>query len=148
MPTFSKLNYHLVFSTKNRRALIEPAWADRLYGYIGGIIAQERGVLLAAGGMPDHIHLLVGFRPDGTLSDLLREIKSHSSAWVHNQFTKDFAWQEGYSAFTVSYSLLESVKYYIKHQEEHHCSRSFMEELLRMLKLNEVDYDERYVFVS
>ena len=111
MPTFTKLNYHLVFSTKNRRPLIEPVWADRFFGFIGGIVRQERGVLLAAGGMPDHIHLLVGFRPDGSLSDLLRAIKSHSSGWVHDEFTKDFAWQEGYSAFTVSYSLMESVKY-------------------------------------
>ena len=85
MPTFTKLYYHLVFSTKGRRPLIDPDWEDRLYGYIGGIIRQERGVLLAVGGMPDHVHLLVGNRPDAALSDLLREIKSHSSGWLHNE---------------------------------------------------------------
>lgn len=148
MPTFTKLNYHLVFSTKNRRPLIDPTWSDRLYGYIGGIVRGEKGVLLAAGGMPDHIQLLVGYRPDKSVSELLREIKSHSSGWVHENFTRDFAWQEGYSAFTVSYSEIESVKRYILTQAEHHRQRTFMEELLRMLDLHEIEYDERYVFAK
>lgn len=148
MPTFTKLHYHLVFSTKGRRPLIESTWSDRLYGYLGGIIRAERGVLLVAGGMADHVHLLVGSRPDLALSDLLRQIKSLSSGWVHDQFTRDFAWQEGYSAFTVSHSMLASVKQYIENQEEHHRKRSFMEELLQLLSLNEVEYDERYVFAN
>ena len=149
MPTFTKLHYHLVFSTKGRRSLIDPAWEDDLYGYIGGILRQQRGVLLAAGGMPDHVHLSIGFRPDIALSDLLRDIKSLSSGWVHkDKGLLDFAWQEGYSAFTVSHSALDDVRHYVKTQKEHHRKRNYMEELLAMLKLNEVEFDERYVFVG
>jgi len=77
---------------------------------------------------------------------LLRDIKSNSSNWVHEQFTKDFAWQVGFSAFTVSHSAIDDVKQYIAHQKEHHRKRDFKEELLAMLKLNEVEFDERYVF--
>ncbi|MFT3879854.1 MAG: IS200/IS605 family transposase [Gemmatales bacterium] len=149
MPTFTKLHYHLVFSTKGRRGLIDPSWEDDLYGYIGGILRQQGGVLLAAGGMADHVHLLIGSRPDIALSDLLRDIKSLSSGWVHEvKGVLDFTWQEGYSAFTVSHSALEDVRHYVKTQKEHHRQRDYKEELLMMLKLNEVDFDERYVFVG
>ncbi|HQR09350.1 MAG TPA: IS200/IS605 family transposase [Gemmatales bacterium] len=144
--TYTKLYYHIIYSTKERRPLIDSVWEERLYSVIGGIIREHQGVLLAAGGMPDHVHLLVSCRPTVALSSLLRDIKSNSSNWVHEQFTKDFAWQEGYSAFTVSHSGTPEVKDYIAHQKEHHRKRDYKEELLAMLKLNEVEFDERYVF--
>lgn len=144
--TYTKLYYHLVFSTQERRALIDSGWEERLYAVIGGIIREHQGVLLAAGGMPDHVHLLVSCRPTVAISSLLRDIKSNSSNWVHEQFIKSFAWQEGYSAFTVSHSALDDVKSYLAHQKEHHRKRDFKEELLAILRLNEVEFDERYVF--
>lgn len=144
--TNTKLYYHIVYSTKKRRPLIDSAWEERLYSYTGGIIREKRGVLLAAGGMPDHVHLLLSTKPDVALSALIRDIKSNSSGWVHEQFTQDFAWQEGYSAFTVSHSSLDDVKSYLFHQKEHHRKRDFKEELLAILRLNEVEFDERYVF--
>lgn len=144
--TYTKLYYHIVFSTKERRAVIDEAWQERLYSVIGGIIREQHGVLLAAGGMADHIHLLISCKPTVALSSLVRDIKSNSSHWVHEHGTKDFAWQVGYSAFTVSHSGIPDIKGYIAHQKEHHARRNFMEELLAMLQLNEVEYDERYVF--
>ncbi|MFT3883099.1 MAG: IS200/IS605 family transposase [Gemmatales bacterium] len=144
--TYTKLYYHIIYSTKERRPLIEADWEKRLYEVIGGIVRDNKGVLLAAGGMPDHVHLLISCRPTVALSSLLRDIKSNSSNWVHEQFTKDFAWQEGYSAFTVSHSGTADVKEYLAHQKEHHRKRDYKEELLAMLKLNEVEFDERYVF--
>jgi putative transposase len=144
--TYTKLYYHIIYSTKERRPLIEADWEERLYSVIGGIVRDNKGVLLAAGGMPNHVHLLISCRPTVALSSLLRDIKSNSSNWVHEQFTKDFAWQEGYSAFTVSHSGIPDVKDYLAHQKEHHRKRDYKEELLAMLKLNEVEFDERYVF--
>lgn len=146
--TFTQLLYHIVFSTKGRATFIKPHIQDRLYDYIGGIIRAERATLLAIGGMPDHVHLLLRGRTDATLADLMRTVKARSSLWVHQTFpdAATFAWQEGYAAFTVSRSVEPDVKQYIATQAEHHAKRDFKEELLAMLRLHEVEFDERYVF--
>ena len=80
--TYSRLLYHVVFSTKGRANLITEALQPRLFDYMGGIIRDERGVALAIGGMPDHVHLLIRWRTDEALSTLMRNLKSHSSRWV------------------------------------------------------------------
>ena len=144
--TYTKLYYHIVFSTKDRRPLIQPDWEERLYSVIGGIIREHGGVLLAAGGTADHIHLLMSAKPTIALSSLLRDLKSNSSNWVHENLSKDFAWQVGFSAFTVSHSGVPEVKGYVANQKEHHRTRDFKTELLTMLRLNELEFDERYVF--
>jgi putative transposase len=146
--TYSQILYHIVFATKHRRPLIMPDLEERLYGFLGGIVRRDNGVLLAVGGMPDHVHLLVRYRTAGAIADLVRELKSASSGWVHDEFPalKDFAWQEGYGVFTVSQSAAESVKAYIHDQKEHHRGRDFKEEFLAMLRLHGVDFDERFVF--
>jgi REP element-mobilizing transposase RayT len=145
--TYTKLLYHIVFSTKQRRPLIDASWEERLYSYLGGILRNERSDLLAAGGMPDHIHLLVRTRADLALSDLVRTIKTNGSAWVHDILRqKDFAWQTGYSAFTVSNSASPDVNRYLTHQKEHHRQRDYKSEVLTLLRLHEVEFDEKYVF--
>ena len=85
---------------------------------------------------------------DATISDLMRDVKAHSSLWVHKTFPKHaaFTWQEGYSVFTVSKSQEDFVKRYIAEQAEHHKKEDFKSELLRMLRLNEIEFDERYMF--
>ena len=134
--SYTCLHYHLIFSTKNRSQQITPARRDRLYSYMGGIIKDEKGILLCAGGMPDHVHLLVTMHPSRAVSDMLRAIKSGSSKWVHHSFPEraDFGWQDGYGAFTVSSSNLEQVKMYIARQEEHHRRLTFQEEFITLLK--------------
>jgi REP element-mobilizing transposase RayT len=144
--TYTQLLYHLVLSTKDRRPLITEDMEPSLYAYRGGIIRSEKGVLLAAGGMPDHLHLLVRYCADAKLSDLLRTLKSRSSKWIHDEYTTDFSWQVGYAAFTVSQSGVPEVKKYIGNQKVHHKKRDFKVELITMLKLHEIEYDERYVF--
>jgi putative transposase len=144
--TYTQLLYHIVYSTKERRPLITPDMEPSLYSYLGGIIRSEKGVLLAAGGMPDHVHLLIRYRTDATLADLLRTIKSRSSKWIHDKFTQDFAWQEGYAAFTVSQSGTDAVKAYIGNQQERHRKRDFKTELIEMLRLHEIEFEEKYVF--
>src|SRR4029079_571058 len=95
-----------VFSTKRREPWIGAGLAERLYAYIGGIIQGEKGALYDIGGVEDHVHLYVRWRPDATISDLMRAVKAGSSKWVHDTFPGlgAFAWQEGYGAFTVSKS--------------------------------------------
>ena len=146
--SFVCLNCHMVFSTKNRAALIQPDWAPRLYDYIGGIVGRKCGRLLSAGGMPDHVHLAVSLDKKVAVADALRLIKTNSSRWVHETFPamRHFAWQTGYGAFGVSYSDLDRVKQYIANQQEHHRVRTFKEEFLALLKRHQIEYDERYIW--
>jgi putative transposase len=146
--TFSQLLLHIVFSTKDRAPWITADVAERLYPYIGGIVRAEKGVLYDIGGVEDHVHLYLRWRPDGSVSDLVRTVKARSSKWVHDTFPAlaDFAWQEGYSAFSVSKSQEGAVKKYIAGQAEHHKKEDFKSELLRILRAHGVEFDETYVF--
>jgi REP element-mobilizing transposase RayT len=142
------LNVHIVFSTKGRMPLIGPDWSDRLYGYLGGTIQESRSVLLCAGGMPDHVHLLVSMGREPGVAELVRLMKSNSSKWVHETFPglDSFAWQAGYGAFSVSYSQVGRVKQYIQDQAEHHRTTSFQDEYRALLRRHGIEWDERYVW--
>ncbi|MHB9132651.1 MAG: IS200/IS605 family transposase [Armatimonadota bacterium] len=102
--SYTSLQYHIVFSTKDRLPLITPDYRQRLYDYIGGIIRAEKGILLAANGTADHTHLAAAFHQDYAVSQMLRIIKSRSSGWIHDTFPElqHFAWQAGYGAFSLS----------------------------------------------
>lgn len=144
--THLSLHYHVVFSTKRRKPIIAQAWRDRLHAYLGGVIRELDGVPETIGGVADHVHLLIGLKATHRLSDVLRDLKRASSEWVHlNVPLPDFAWQEGYGAFTVSASGREKVAAYIAAQEEHHRKRSFREEYVLFLRRSGVEFDERYV---
>ncbi len=145
--TYSQILLHVVFSTKQRRAYITPDIQARLYDYVGGIIRAEKGILYAIGAMPDHVHILLRWRTDGAISDLMRTVKARSSRWTHETFPNSpaFAWQEGYAVFSVSQSSEAEVKAYIENQTEHHKKRDFAEELLALLRAHSIEYDERFV---
>ena len=146
--SFTCLRYHLVFSTKNRQPRIDDTWQKRLFDYMGGILRAQQGVLVAAGGMPDHVHLLAAINKNMALADSLRDIKTNSSKWIHEEIPRqsDFAWQAGYAAFTVSCSATEAVERYLEGQAEHHRVRTFKEEFLELLRRHEIEFDERYVW--
>jgi putative transposase len=145
--THLSLHYHVVFSTKDRTRIIRPEWIDRLHGYVGGILADLKGVAETVGGVDDHIHVLIGLRATHCLADVVRELKAGSSRWVHSEIGDQlFAWQEGYDAFTVSPTHREAVQHYIARQAEHHLKRSYQEEYLEFLRLGGVEYDERYLW--
>jgi REP element-mobilizing transposase RayT len=146
--TFSQLLLHIVFSTKHRQRHITADIAEQLYPYIGGIIRAEHGALFAINGVEDHGHLYLRWKTDGSISDLMRVVKARSSRWNHETFParEDFAWQEGYSAFSVSKSQENAVKSYIASQQEHHRKEDFKSELLRLLKAHRVEFEEKYVF--
>jgi len=146
--TYSQILLHTVFSTKRREEFIKPEMQTRLHDYIGGIVRAEKGTLYAIGGMADHVHLLLRWRTDAAIADLMRTVKARSSLWVHQTFESlaTFAWQEGYAVFSVSKSAEADVKRYIENQAAHHKERDFKEELLALLRAHGVDFDERYVF--
>jgi REP element-mobilizing transposase RayT len=145
--TYTNLLYHIVFSTKDRRQLIKPTIEERLYKYMGGIIRGLGGVGLEIGGVDDHIHILVKFKPTIALSDAVRDIKANSSKWLNEQAKiYKFAWQDGFSAFTVSESQVERLRRYIRNQKTHHRRQTFQEELLELLKKNQIERDDRYLW--
>ncbi len=146
--TYTQLLAHAVFSTKHRKALIVPDMRDRLYAYMGGLVRSNKCVLYDIGGVEDHVHMYMRLRADTKICDLLRMVKSRSSAWVHRSFPRlrAFAWQEAYAAFSVSKSQEPRLKEYIARQVEHHKDEDFTTELIRLLTLHGIEFDERYVF--
>ena len=146
--TYTQIHIQAVFAVQNRNCIMQRGWKDELYKYITGIVQNNKHKLLAINGMPDHVHILFGFRPSQSLSDLMQDIKGSSSKWINEKrFIKGkFSWQEGYGAFSYSKSELPKVIQYIRNQEEHHKKRTFIEEYEDLLKEFEIDYDERFVF--
>jgi putative transposase len=144
--TYLSLHYHLIFATKNREPLIEPSWRARLHEYLGGTLSGLGAFPQGAGGVADHVHLLVGLKATHCLADVLRELKKASSVWIHEELgIRAFSWQEGYAAFTVSAPARASVSRYIANQEEHHRVKSYREELIEMLTRAGVEFDPRYL---
>ena len=146
--TYTSLNYHIVFSTKNREPWLTEDVRERLWPYLGGI-ARENGMTAPEiGGVADHVHLLLSIPASMALSKAVQLIKGGSSHWVKDTFPKlaGFAWQDGYGAFTVSHSQLDSVREYIRSQEDHHRSKSFAKEYRAFLERHHVEFDERFLF--
>jgi putative transposase len=145
--SFASLHCHIVFSTKHRQPLIKSDLQPRLFEYIGGILRNHATPLIAAGGMPDHVHLLVSMGRTIAVADAVRLIKSNSSGWMHEELQMpDFQWQTGYGAFAVSYSNIDAVKTYLANQEQHHRAQSFQDEFRELLRRHDLEWDERYVW--
>jgi REP element-mobilizing transposase RayT len=145
--TYSQLYAHVVFSVKKRENLISINWKEKLYQYITGIIKNKNQKLMIINGMPDHLHLLIGFNPDCSLSDLVRDIKSNASKWINeNHFVKGkFEWQTGFGAFSVSPLQIKNVIKYIANQEEHHRKKSFQKEYIQFLQESGIEFKMEYL---
>jgi putative transposase len=146
--TYSQIYIQVVFAVQYRQNLIHPERKEELQKYMTGIVTRQGQKLLAIHCMPDHVHLLIGLRPDACLSDLVGDIKTGSTNHIneHRWVAGRFSWQEGFAAFSYSHSQLGGVIRYIQNQEAHHARRTFREEYLRFLKKFDVPYDERYIF--
>ena len=146
--TYTQIHIQCVMAVKYRQSLIQPEWKDQLQKYITSIVQNHGHKMLAINTMPDHLHLFFGFRPNQSLSDLMRIVKSESSQWINDkQFTPAiFRWQEGYGAFSYSRSHVKTVTEYVLNQEEHHRKKTFLEEYQQFLEHFEIEYDERYIF--
>jgi putative transposase len=136
---------HCVYSTEGRRNLIKPELQEPLWAFKGSIAKQKDIHLITAGGTANHAHILIALHASLTLAKALQIIKAYSSRWMAEQGV-NFKWQEGYGAFSVSPSQLETVVNYICNQAKHHARTSFEEEFLFLLKSSRVDYNPRYVF--
>lgn len=143
--THAALFNHCVFSTKLRTSNLRADIRPRLFAYMGGICRNINCVLLGAGGVEDHVHLLVRRHPTVCESDLMRDVKANSSSWM-KEFVPGFGWQDGGGLFTVGPRDTESVLNYLAGQEEHHKREDFKTEYLALLDLARVEYDLKYVF--
>lgn len=130
--TYTQIHLHIIFAVKYRDGVIMNSWKDELYKYITGIVQNNKHKLIAINGMSDHIHLLIGFGPIQSLSDLLQDVKGNSSKWINERkFVRGkFEWQEGYGAFSYGKSQIKSVISYSENQEEHHKKKTFKEEFI------------------
>ncbi|MBO0930133.1 IS200/IS605 family transposase [Fibrella aquatilis] len=145
---YTQIHLQLVFAVKYRAAVISPTWKYELYNYMTGIIQHYNHKLIAINGMPDHIHILIGMRPTQSLSDLMQQLKQSSSKWINEKrmTRSQFAWQEGYGAFSYGKSQLPALIQYIDNQEQHHQTRTFLDEYRRFLDIFGIDYDEQFLF--
>lgn len=146
--TYTQLYVQVIFAVKGRQNLINKNRRDELEKFMTGIIQNRNHKMLAIYIMPDHVHILIGFRPDMAIADLVRDIKAGSSKVINDNkwvFGK-FAWQEGYGAFSYSRSHIDSVVKYILNQEEHHKVKTFKEEYIDFLDKFDIKYDPKYLY--
>ena len=144
----SRLLTHIIFSTKDRKPLIDSAFESRLFAYIGGIVRQLGGILVIANGVDDHVHLLIELPASIGVAESVRKIKANSTLWIHQSFAdrSEFWWQRGYAALSVSNSNVRAVARYIERQKAHHKKASFRDEFLQLLRRHDISPDERYLW--
>ncbi len=146
--SYTNLNYHIIFGTRNRQNLIVPEIRKPLFKYIGGIIRRQNGRLIEIGGVSDHLHLLCNCHQTNPVADFVQSIKANATRWIKDREEghDNFRWQNKYGAFAVSKSRIENVARYIRNQEEHHRTRTFREEFEEFLQQHRVDYEEEHLW--
>lgn len=147
--SYHQIYIHYIFSTKNRQPLIQSHFEKRLWKYIAGIGNHQGYPIISVGGMADHLHLLVSISPKISVSKTIQSIKGSSSKWINDNFysqKRNFRWQSGYSAFSVSQSGLNATLSYIQNQKKHHKKMDFKVEYQGFLKKYEVKWDEKYIW--
>jgi len=146
--TYSQVYLHFVFSTKGRRELITPDTEERVWSYIAGVAKHHGMTPIQIGGIETHIHAFVGVPTTMSSSQGAKALKGDSSYGIRREFPgmADFGWQDGYGVFSVSKSAVPNVIEYIKNQRIHHQKQTFEEEFVELLRLHEIEYDERYLF--
>jgi len=139
---------HLIFSTKDRRPLLDDVVRESLHAYIAGIFKEQDSPCLAINFVADHVHVLFCLNKNAALAEVIMQAKKGASRWMKTQGPRyaDFGWQNGYGAFSVSQSSVANVRHYIANQAEHHRVVTFQEELRAFLKRHEIEYDERYIW--
>src|SRR5579862_5347037 len=127
--TYTQIHLQFIFAPKFRASLIQQEWEVSLYKYITGIVQNNKHKMLCINGMPDHVHMLVGFHTTQSIADLMQDVKANSSKWINeNKLTgSKFEWQSGYGAFSYSKSQITDVISYIQNQKEHHHKKTFRE---------------------
>jgi REP element-mobilizing transposase RayT len=145
--TYTQIYIHIIFAVRNRQPLIKSENSEELNKYITGIISNKGQKLLSINSISDHVHIIIGMKPNINLSDLVRDIKNNSSKFINSRgrIPGKFNWQEGYGAFSYGQSQLNVVINYIKNQKKHHVKRSYREEYLEFLNKYRINYNEKYL---
>jgi putative transposase len=145
--TFSQIFIQVVFSVKTRKNLIPQEKLEEVFEYIAGIIRNKGHKPIIVGGVSNHVHVFLGFRPGGNISGLVRDLKNNSTNFINQQewMTDKFSWQNGFGAFSYGKSQVEQVYNYIRNQPEHHKTKSFREEYVIFLEKFGVDFEEKYL---
>ncbi len=145
---YTVLHVHYTFSTKGRKKILTEEIRSRLWPYLAAIANENSMKALAAGGVEDHVHLLLSLPAKTSPARAIQIMKTASSKWIRATFPgmKTFHWQEGYGAFSISVSRVKRTVEYIKNQEEHHQAKTFKEEYLNFLKINGIEPEEPFVF--
>lgn len=146
--TYSQIYIQVVFAVKGRQNLLAKQWRDEVFKYMSGIITNKGQKPIIVNGVDDHVHAFIGLKPSIALSDLVRDMKNNSTnfindhAWINGKFN----WQDGYGAFSYSYSQIENVYNYILNQEQHHNKQTFKDEYMDFLKKFEIEHHVKYLF--
>jgi putative transposase len=146
--TYTQLYIQFVFAVKWRESLILETWKGELYKYITGIVQNNKSKMLAINGMPDHIHIFIGYKPTVAIPDLVKDIKVASSLLINEKkLTKvKFNWQEGYGGFSYRLRDIDEICKYIQNQASHHQKTTFRQEYIQLLKDFGIAYEEKYLF--
>lgn len=147
MSTYTQILYQIVFSTKNRKPTLIKANREKLFKDIWGILKNKKCHLYRINGVEDHLHIITHLHPMVSLSNLVKDIKLGSSSHIkeHYLFPDFIGWQEGYAAFTYTIKEKDRLIRYVQNQEEHHKNMTFKEELRKLLKEHDVEFDEKYL---
>ncbi|MBO5233523.1 MAG: transposase [Prevotella sp.] len=148
--SLSKIYIHLIFHIKTTSPEIRDGELERVHSYIGQLVNTTGSHVIQVGGIGNHVHILFLLSKNESLSHVVEEVKRNSSRWIKNiaPCYRTFEWQSGYGAFSVSRSVVDKTLQYIKNQRAHHEKRTFRDEYIDFLKLYDVEYDEKYVFVD
>jgi len=143
-----RLYIHIVFHINNKQLGILQKDKKDLFAYIGSIIKDNESSPIIINGTTDHIHVFCVMSKNIALAKLVEEIKRHSSRWIKtkDRYYENFAWQGGYGCFSVSPSLYDKTKTYIKNQEEHHKQMTFHQEYIMFLERYGIEYNEKYLW--
>ena len=148
--SLSKIYIHAVFHTKYNAKLILPEDDAKLYAYMGSIIKDNDSIPIIINGVENHVHLLFIMSKNIALAKIMEEIKKHSSRWIKtlSPHYANFKWQGGYGGFSVSSSVVERTKEYIKNQKTHHQKKDYKDEYVTFLKEYGIDYNDEYLWAD
>ncbi len=147
--SLAQVYLHLVFSTKDRKPFLQDQNIRKeMHKYLAGTCNTIDCPALEVGGVADHVHVLCKFGREISLAVLIRELKRDSSKLIKTKGSalKDFHWQNGYGAFSISPGHVDALRNYIANQEKHHQTETFQQEFRRQLKKYRLECDERYVW--
>ena len=145
---YSQIYLHFVIVVSHREYLLHDKQQKEVFPFMCGLINSMGHKSLAVNGAPNHVHILIGFKPDKAPSETIKEIKRATTNFINSKgwYLGRFQWQPGYGVFSYSRSSIDNVINYIKNQKEHHKVKTFRDEYLELLRKFDLEYNERYLF--